>query len=375
MFIIIFQRKRELTEQGVKPFCLTKSNGSSEKNAGTTQNWELNGNVQNGEAKNGKTKSESALPSHLPKRTVNQQTSPTKPYCPPTSAPNGNGKDDNPFSSYPSKIRPYKAPEPNYSNFHLTAKNGDHIELLERRKSMTKISEEGDNDPVVNGQQTDEKTSDDPTLKFQNLVDSVRIAEDRISLAQKGVRSLKSLKYIFPTSYIGNSTTSQETVNLSNATNSICKMPKKPECNIGKSVSYPVSYSGIPIPTNGTNGKHSGFLSTILSAKKFIKDSKSPETKKPNPEDVPVTIITDAPENEEKVEESSDVIEETAIESIILKSASMTASLYVAAEEEEQEPPKTEETRSSSSSASVITSPSEGEGPAAEVKKEGQTFK
>lgn len=347
------QRKRELSEHNLP---VPKTNGTQEK---TWENHEE-------ERKEVKTKTE--IPSHLPKRTVNQQTSPTKPYCPPGHPQNG--KEENHYGILRKSKYNKSPPKEKVENFG--EKNGD---ILDKRKSMSRISEERidvEGEKVSNGNE-EHITEDEPTLKFANLVDSVRVAEDRLSFAQKGIRNLKSLKYIFPTSYIGNSTTSQATVNLSNSTNTFCKIVKKPE-----EKNSPVSYSGIPVPTNG---KHSGFLSTVITAKKLMKKTDKTEV-------VPTV---------EKEEESKEEVQD---ELSILTNASMTGSLYIGngvteeteaeagvvleevveMEEAQVEAPKPkEEVLSGSSSASVITSPSEGEIAAADdgkkKEKEGQTFK
>lgn len=373
------QRKRELSDQGLS---VPKTNGTNENRKQEQES--------NGEERNGKEMKPTTFPSHLPKRTVNQQTSPTKPYlyCPPVY-----GKDDNSHgilrksNKYNNKSPPKEKPE-TFGNTQEPTKNGD---IMEKRKSMSRISEEridveGENiSSTINGNENEPHiTEDDPTLKFPNLVDSVRVAEDRLSFTQKGIRNLKSLKYIFPTSYIGNSTTSQATVNLSNSTSTFCKMIKKPE--IGMEKNSPSSHSGIPIPTNGHNGKTSGFLSSIITAKKLIK---KPESKT---EVVPITENNAEEKNEEikndlmdaSMTASVDLMDASMTASVNLMNASMTTSLYIGngTTEKAEEPPKQtkEETvTSGSSSASVITSPSEDTPAASEDKKakepEGQTFK
>lgn len=357
------QRKRELNDQGLP---VPKANGTHENRKQEPES--------NGEERNGK---ETKFPSHLPKRTVNQQTSPTKPYL---YCPSSFGKDENshgilrkPNNKYNNKSPPKEKSEP-FGTPQEPTKNGD---IMEKRKSMSRISEEridveGENiSSAINGNGNGNGThitEDDPTLKFPNLVDSVRVAEDRLSFAQKGIRNLKSLKYIFPTSYIGNSTTSQETVNLSNSTSTFCKMTKKPEISLEKT--SPTSYSGIPIPTNGHNGKTSGFLASIVAAKKLTKKSENK---------------TEAVPTEDNVDEKNKEDKEDKEDNNDLMNASMTASLYIGNEttEETEEAPKQtkEETvTSESSSASVITSPSEDTTPAANEDKkakeqDGQTYK
>lgn len=334
------------------------------------------------ETKEAKPKLENTVLTHLPKRTVNQQTSPTKPYCPPSIPHNGNGKEENAhyvLCRHGNRAKLAKMP-PKEKMEELSHETKLEIDILERKKSMSKISEERPETEedigqvVVVGEVEEKPAEDDPTVKFPNLVDSVRVAEDRLSFAQKGIRNLKTLKYIFPTSYIGTSTTSQATVNMSNITNTFCKMTKKSECAMNKSISYPVPPSAIPVPTNGHSTKSSGFLSSIIASKKFAGKTTL------KAESVPVTVVT---ENQPK-ETVTETETETQIEN---KNENPTLTKDVAENEAREVEVEVEvavkemenrtETRSSSSSASVITSPSEGDNATTDTTKgkEGQTYK
>lgn len=219
------------------------------------------------------------------------------------------------------------------------ATGGNPLETLLRRRNMSRISEES-NDPDV----TVEKETTQPIHHFSNLVDSVHITENRLSFAQKDAHNLKSVKYIFPTSYIGTSIKSQETVNKSN---SISAFTKNNQLKAARVKNSSGCYSGIPIPKNGFNGKNKT-LTAISSVQRFMKPTEH-KTK--------------------EVTRTLETLENTDMTMVVYIPSTDTSS---AAKHSEQE-----HYVDSSSSASVITPPSEADtvAPDPEREQEGQTYK
>jgi hypothetical protein len=232
------------------------------------------------------------------------------------------------------------------------------LDKVAERLNMTRISEERSDyeNGVEEKEEVRKKNEEDVTLKFPNLVDSVRVAEGRIS-QNRNLRNVKSLKYIFPTSYIGNSTTTQATVNQANTTNSMCVMPKKTEyTTINKSISYPVSYSGIPVPKNN-QVKLGTSLSAVVPVKRLVKNMKMSQSH------TGIKMKTNGDTNGRVEETSEEVVEEE----LRLKTKEEDQ-----AEENKDDFNEKMSRHSGSSSASVITSPSE----VGELKEEeGQTYK
>lgn len=262
------QRKRELNEKQARIPSLSRSTETQGKiiQAG----WEASPKQSAAEGETGdKPKSQRIFPpTQLPKRTVNQQTSPIKPFSP--------GYFPKPREESPGGIlrnqtkttEKQKLISPSKENGKVCNGEQKGSGQLDKRKGVPHVDEERIEEGARKEQletEPEKLLEEDVTVKFPNLVDSVRVAEDRLSFTQKGIR--KSLKYIFPTTYIGNSTTSQSAVITSNSVNSLCKIGKKPEWMPLKT--QPTPYSGIPVPTNG---RSAGLLVPIPVGKKLPKE-------------------------------------------------------------------------------------------------------